>query len=101
MQWVMVLDNKKNEMLKALEALLREHFAPTMMNIIDDSSKHAGHREKKGELSHLRIVLISAKFIGLTILQRHRMVNEALHSIYNNIHSISLLLSAPGEEKKE
>ena len=33
-----------------IEAILKEAFKPTYLNVVDDSAKHAGHAGARGDL---------------------------------------------------
>jgi BolA protein len=48
------------------------------MEIRDDSSKHAGHAAMRGgntSETHFHVLIVSAKFEGKIIIERHRIVN--------------------------
>jgi BolA protein len=76
-------------------ALIRERlesaFAPTLLEIIDDSHKHAGHVGARDGRGHFTVRIMSHKFAGTTPLERHRMVYEALGSLMQtDIHALSV-----------
>ena len=74
-------------------------FAPTLLEVINDSAHHAGHMgdDESGE-SHFTIVIESAEFTGVSRLQRQRMVNAALGDIPGQrVHALAIRARAPGE----
>jgi BolA protein len=79
-----------------MRALLEAVFAPTELDIIDDSHHHAGHAGAAGGAGHFRVRLRSESFKGLTVLARHRRVYDALASMMpHDIHALSIDADAP------
>ncbi len=83
-----------------MDALLRAALAPTRLEIINDSAKHSGHSGDDGSgESHFTIIVESARFSGVSRLQRQRMVNAALGDIPGQrVHALAVKASAPGEQ---
>lgn len=80
-----------------IEARLREALAPERIEIVDESSRHAGHAGARGG-GHFAVTLVSRRFEGLNTVQRHRLVYEALGEMMKtDIHALSLRALAPGE----
>ena len=82
-----------------MDALLRDALAPTRLEIINDSANHSGHSGDDGSgESHFTIIVESARFSGVSRLQRQRMVNAALGDIPGQrVHALAVKASAPGE----
>ncbi len=81
-----------------LELILRERFRPAHLEIRDDSARHAGHAGAASGGGHFEVVIVSAAFEGRTLLDRHRMVNEALRDLIGGaIHALTLKTVAPSE----
>lgn len=79
--------------------LLDNAFAPTSLNVINDSASHHGHagHDGSGE-SHFTVEIESAAFTGVSRLQRQRMVNAALGDIPGQrVHALAIRATAPGE----
>ena len=58
---------------------LEEALAPARVEVINESHLHHGHAGSPGTgTSHYRVRIVSERFAGLSRLQRHRLVNEAL-----------------------
>ncbi len=84
--------------LHKLERVLRERFAPEVLEIEDDTPRHAGHPGASSGGGHFRVRIVSAAFAGRSLLQRHRMVYEALGPmIGGEIHALGLRTETPEE----
>jgi BolA family transcriptional regulator, general stress-responsive regulator len=72
---------------------------PIRLDIINESDMHAGHRNSPGTgESHFRVLIVSAKFAGLSRVARHRLVNETLGGLVGGkVHAFALNAFAPGE----
>ena len=58
---------------------LTERFAPTRLDIVDESHRHAGHAGARPEgETHFAVTITSATFGGLGRVARQRLVYEAL-----------------------
>lgn len=70
-----------------------------MLEVVDDSAKHAGHAgAQAGGQTHYTVVVVSPRFDGLGRVARHRLVNEALGSEFTGgLHALSLVLRTPLE----
>lgn len=82
-----------------MEILLGEAFAPTRLEVINDSAKHHGHTGDDGSgESHFTVLIESAAFAGVSRLQRQRQVIAALGDIVGQrVHAVAIRASAPGE----
>ena len=82
-----------------MEQLLRAAFAPTRLEVINDSARHSGHSGDDGSgESHFTLVIESDLFAGKSRLERQRMVNRALGDIPGQrVHALAIRASAPGE----
>jgi BolA protein len=84
--------------VERIRSKLTEAFAPTQLDIVDDSHQHAGHAGAKSGGGHFRVTLVSSAFDGKTPLQRHRMVYAALgQELAGDIHALSIQTYAPAE----
>jgi BolA protein len=82
-----------------ISALLTAAFAPTRLDVINDSARHHGHAGDDGSgESHFTVEIESAAFAGVGRLQRQRMVNAALGDIPGQrVHALAIKAKAPGE----
>ena len=79
--------------------LLAAAFAPTRLEVINDSARHHGHSGDDGSgESHFTVEIESAAFTGVSRLERQRMVNRALGDIPGQrVHALAIKARAPGE----
>ena len=81
-----------------IEAILRGRFQPARLEIRDDSAAHAGHAGAASGGGHFDILIVAAEFEGKSLLDRHRLVNEALRDLIGReIHALALKTRAPSE----
>ncbi len=80
-----------------IEALLTAAFAPTRLEVINDSAKHRGHTGDDGSgESHFTVAIESHAFAGKSRLERQRMVNAALGDIPGErVHALAIRAFAP------
>ena len=85
------------ERIAMIRERLTEVFAPDALNIIDESAKHAGHASAGGA-GHFAVEIVADAFAGKTLIQRHRLVYDALDDAMNTeIHALSIKASTPAE----
>jgi BolA protein len=78
---------------------LRTAFTPEMLEVFDESEKHAGHAgARPGGQTHFRVRIVANVFAGKTRLERHRMINAALAAEFAaGVHALAIEAAAPGE----
>lgn len=67
-------------------------FSPTLLNVTDDSARHAGHAgaEPGGE-THYNVEIESTAFAGKTRVEMQRAVNSALKEEFDGgLHALSI-----------
>ena len=73
-------------------------LAPTLLEIEDDSAKHAGHAGARSGGGHFNVQIVSAEFSGKSPVERHRMVYSALgDAMHHDIHALSIQARTPDE----
>lgn len=79
---------------------LAASFSPEVLEIQDDSHRHAGHASAGGG-GHFNVLIVSEAFAGKPLLKRHRMVYDALSEAMqsNEIHALSIKAYTPEEAK--
>jgi BolA protein len=83
--------------VERIRAVVQDAFHPVRLEIRDDSAAHAGHVGGGGK-GHFRLLIVSEQFSGKTLLQRHRLVHEALAALLeSDIHALVLSTKAPDE----
>ncbi|HEU4353826.1 MAG TPA: BolA family protein [Burkholderiales bacterium] len=88
----------------SVAARIRERLAalePLDIELVDESSKHAGHAGwRPGGGTHWRLSIVSPRFTGKTKLARHRMVYQALGELMQSpIHALAITARTPEETK--
>jgi BolA protein len=77
-----------------LEAALH----PVSIEIVDESHKHAGHEGAKSGGGHFKLAVVAEAFSGKSLIQRHRMVYDAMgDAMQKEIHALSINARTPEE----
>ena len=88
-----------------IEEILHKRFSPHSLSVQDDSHKHAGHSGwKSSGDSHFTIQVVSEHFAGKSLMQRHRLIYQALENeMKQGIHALAIQAFTPEEwaQKKE
>ena len=76
---------------------LTDAFTPAELEVIDESHKHAGHSGARPEgETHFKVVIVADAFKGASLVQRHRLVNQALaEELADRVHALSISAKAP------
>lgn len=73
-------------------------LAPTRLELIDDSARHAGHAGARSGGGHYHLLIVAEAFAGQPRLRRHRLVHEALGELlHGRIHALSVQALSPQE----
>lgn len=74
-------------------------FAPSVLEVVDDSAHHQGHSgSREGGESHFTVTVVAEAFRGLGRVPRQRLVNAALaEELKGPVHALSLRVLAPEE----
>ena len=86
-----------------MESKLRDAFAVSQVEVIDESHKHAGHIVHEGGApqggeTHFRVRIVSSDFAGKSRVERHRAVNALFAEEFAaGVHALALDARAPGE----
>ncbi len=80
-----------------IRALLEATFTPSLLNITDNSSMHAGHAGvRPGGETHFRVEITSEKFTGLSRIARHRLINDSLKELFQQgLHALEIHTRSP------
>jgi BolA protein len=87
-----------------LAETIRQRLAalePTSLDLVDESSQHAGHSGwREGGGTHWRLAIVSPRFAGQSAVARHRMVYRAIGELMQNpIHALAITAQTPEETK--
>lgn len=82
-----------------LEAVLARAFSPSVLRVVDDSARHAGHAgARPGGETHYAVLVVSAAFEGMGRIARQRAVHAALAAEFAaGMHALALTLRTPEE----
>lgn len=71
---------------------LRAAFAPSALDVVDDSESHRGHAGyQEGGESHFNVRIRAAAFEGQSRVARHRAVHAAIGpDLIGRIHALAL-----------
>ena len=85
-----------------IAAVLRHGFDPTILRIVDDSARHAGHAgAAPGGETHYSLLLVAEAFRGRNRVDRSRAVHAALAAEFaGGLHALALTLRTPEEQKR-
>lgn len=74
-------------------------FSPALIEVQDDSHRHAGHAgAAPGGETHYAVRIVSPAFAGMARLARSRAVHEALAAeLAGGLHALALTLKTPEE----
>jgi len=71
---------------------------PTILDIVDESHKHAGHAGARAGGGHFVLRIVSAQFAGKSTILRHRMIYSALGEMLKcEIHALDIQAKTPDE----
>jgi BolA protein len=88
---------------ESIQAKLAAAFAPSVLEVIDESARHAGHAgaaRADGEIgeTHFQVRMVSSAFEGVSRVERQRRVHAALaQELAGSVHALSLKLQTPAE----
>jgi len=77
----------------ALDAALQAAFAPSFLEVRDDSAQHAWHAGANGlgHGTHFHITISAARFAGLSRVAAHRLVYDALSPYFEaGLHALAI-----------
>ena len=81
-----------------IERLLRTALSPDDILVKDQSHLHAGHAGAREGKGHFEVTIVSNKFKGLSRIERHRLVYEALGNFMaSDIHALRINAFSPSE----
>ncbi len=74
-----------------------QSLAPSILQIEDESTMHAGHAGNTGG-GHFKLKISSSHFSKKSQIMRHRIIYQALAELIpNKIHALSIQALAPDE----
>jgi BolA protein len=73
-------------------AILTASFAPTVLDVLDESENHRGHGGfREGGETHFRVRIVSSAFKGKSRVDIHRMINLVLaDELASGVHALAI-----------
>jgi BolA protein len=85
--------------IEQIRDALQQALAPSVLEIEDDSHRHAGHAGARDGRGHFNVHVVSEHFAGMAPLARHRAVYAALGTLMEtDIHALSIRAHTPSEQ---
>jgi len=82
--------------VERIRQALQEALDPELLEVKDDSHRHAGHEGARDGRGHFKVHVVSAAFEGKLPLARHRAVYAALGTMMEtDIHALSIRADIP------
>lgn len=77
---------------EAIEKKLSAKFAPTHLEVIDESDRHKGHAgSRPGGETHFRVRIASDALVGQSRVAQHRAIMETLDAeIKGGVHALAI-----------
>lgn len=84
-----------------IKQLLNDALKPGLLEIIDNSSAHAGHAGARSGGGHYHVTIVAEIFEGRSLVQRHQLIYSALGDMMKQqIHALGINALSPSEETK-
>lgn len=84
-----------------IEAKLREELAASHLEVINESHMHnvpKGSEPSATRETHFKVVVVSARFDGMTPVKRHQLVYGALgEELRGGVHALAITSRTPSE----
>ncbi|KRG72604.1 cell division protein BolA [Stenotrophomonas terrae] len=86
--------------VERIRSALQAAFTPQLVEVRDDSHRHAGHAGASDGRGHFKVIVVSEAFAGKAPLARHRAVYAALGEMMEtDIHALSIKALTPQEQR--
>ncbi len=80
---------------ETIQEKLKKAFEPTFLELLNESHMHS---VPKNSETHFRLLLVSAKFVGQSRVQRSRLVYDCLkEELANGVHALAQRTYTPEE----
>ena len=80
---------------QTIENIIRDNLNPLHLEVVDESSQHS---VPEGAQSHFKLVIVSDRFEGESLVARHRRINTLLkQELAAGLHALALHTMTPQE----
>lgn len=77
--------------LLAIRQRIEEALQPEDVSVVDEGHLHIGHEGAKDGRGHFRVMVVAEAFEGLSMIQRHRAIYEAMGDLMTtDIHALAI-----------
>ena len=77
--------------VKDIKDRLIQALQPSLLEVLDDSAAHLGHLAADSEQGHFTIIISSAHFVTLSLVDCHKLVYQALGDLLpRKIHAVKI-----------
>ncbi|MDI9347127.1 MAG: BolA family protein [Methylacidiphilales bacterium] len=84
------------DITKKVTEILQDTFAPDSLLVENNSADHVGHAGASQGGAHLAVSIVSQAFFGKSMIERHRLIYQALGSLMKQeIHALSIKAGHP------
>lgn len=85
-----------------IQERLSQHIKASILEVKDDSAKHKRHKQSEGKGGHYKLMIVSNEFEGMTLVQRHRKIYDALQMHGSTqIHALAIAAWTEKEWKEK
>ena len=82
----------------SIRSKLEQALQPEVLEIIDHSAAHAGHYGNQKGGGHYNVTIVSSRFEGKSLVQRHQLIYQALGDMMKQeIHALGINALTPSE----
>jgi BolA protein len=79
----------------SIQSKLQHSFAPSHLEVINESHMHSVPENSE---SHFRVVIVSDKFLNSAMVERHRLVYQALSKeLQGGVHALAIVAKTNSE----
>jgi len=84
--------------LAEIRRRLEAAFQPESADVTDEGHLHVGHEGAKDGRGHFRLRVVSKRFAGQAMVQRHRAIYQAMGDLMqSDIHALAIEAKTPDE----
>jgi BolA family transcriptional regulator, general stress-responsive regulator len=84
------------ERMQKIRQRLNDALQPQSLEVMDEGHLHRGHEGAKDGRGHFRLKIVSPLFAGKSMVQRHRLVYQAMGELMQtDIHALAIDAAAP------
>ena len=76
-----------------IESKLKEAFAPLFLDVQNESHMHS---VPPGSESHFKVIIVSERFVGRSLIEQQRLVNSTLAAeLSGTVHALTMKTLTP------